>query len=260
MRLQRISTCAGLLAGSLLAVSTAPAQAFSFFTTNFTGSAPKGDLILNSVELTDGTILDDFTLVSDANIVSNDLWTGGNSGAASSDLGDNATIGIKQEAATNESIVTSLANLNLNSIIDTEETGSFVIDLAFADAFDTLLIWERGANSKMDLQLLDDAGNAIGNLLTVDSKNWLPTGYSIDTQEIGGAQTVTALALNSADFGVSSPIGAIRVASRGAQYNGPDWKVMGASTTAVPEPASVVGLGLVAAGVAASRRKLSKQA
>lgn len=258
MRLQRTSTCAGLLAGSLLALANMPAQAFTF-TTNFTGSAPKGDLTLDSVELADGTIFSNFSLVTGANIVTNDQWTHGNTGAASADMGDEATVGLSEEAATNSGIVAALGNLNLNSIIDTEEKGAFAIDLSFASAVDNLFFWERGMNSTIGIQALDAGGNLIGNVLTPFSGAWQSAGYSIDTVEIRGAQKVGSLGITLADLGVASPISAIRVFSQGPSFNGPDFKVVG-SAASVPEPATVMGLGLLAGALVASRRKTEKQA
>ena len=259
MKLKHIATCAGLIASSFLAFSNTPAQAFSFMT-NFSGNNPKGNILLNSVQLTDGTLISDFALANQANIISNDLWTGGNTGAASADMGDQATVGIKQERVDNNGVVASLGNLNLTSIIDTEDAGSSVIDVFFSSAVDNLFFWERGMNSKLDIQALDANGGVIGNLLTSYSGKWQYARYGIDTQEIIGTQRVGSLGVSLADLGVSSPISGVRVASRGRLYNGPDWKVVG-SAASVPEPATLVGLGLVAGAMAASRcRKVSNQA
>jgi hypothetical protein len=259
MKLKYIATCAGLIASSVLAFSNAPAQAFSF-TTNFSGNNPKGNILLNSVRLTDGSVIDNFALVNRANIISNDLWTGGNTGAASADMGDQSTIGIKQERLDNNGAVAALGNLNLNSIIDTEDSGRSVIDVFFSSAVDNLFFWERGMNSKLDIQALDANGRAIGNLLTSYSGKWQYAGYGIDTKEISGTQRVGSLGISLADLGVANPIFGVRVASRGAAYNGPDWKVVG-SATSVPEPATLAGLGLVVGAIATSRRrKVSNQA
>jgi hypothetical protein len=253
MKLKYIATCAGLIASSVLAFSNAPAQAFSF-TTNFSGNNPKRNILLDSVKLTDGSVINNFALVNRANIISNDLWTGGNTGAASADMGDQATIGTKQERLDNNGAVAALGNLNLNSIIDTEDSGRSVIDVFFSSAVDNLFFWERGMNSKLDIQALDAKGRVIGNLLTSYSGKWQYAGYGIDTKEISETQRVGSLGISLADLGVANPIFGVRVASRGAAYNGPDWKVAG-SATSVPEPATLAGLGLVAGAIATSRRR-----
>jgi hypothetical protein len=257
MKLSHISAYISLLACSLTALSTAPAQAFSF-TTKYTGNDPKGNILLESVLLQDGTAINNFSLVSAAKILQNDLWTGGNSGAASADLGDKATIGVSKEKPQDQHIVSALGNLNLNSIIDTEDTGRSVINVFFDQAVDQLFLWERGQNSKLDVQALDANGNTIGNVLNLYSKNWQYAGFGIDTREIGGVQKVGSIGITLADLGVSGPITGLQVTSK-ATYNGPDWKVVG-SAASVPEPTTIAGLGLVAGLIAASRRKLAKQA
>lgn len=257
MKLKYAAAFAGLLTGGLLAAFSSPAQAFSF-TTNFTPSltgsnASKGNIWLNSVMLGDGTSISDFALVSSANLLYNDAYTGGNTGAASSDLGDKATVGIKKESATSSSIVTSLGNLNLNSIIDTEDTGSFKMNLSFSSAIDNLFFWERGMNSKLQVQALDAAGNLIGNLLTLNSATWNYAGFGIDTTEINETQRVGSLGVSLKDLGVSGPIAGIQLVSN-RSFNGPDFKVVG-SAASVPEPASLAGLGLIAGALVVSRRR-----
>ncbi|MEO0770616.1 MAG: exosortase-dependent surface protein XDP2, partial [Cyanobacteria bacterium J06649_4] len=142
MKLRQIASSISLVATGAIVLSSAPAQAFSF-TTNYTsalsgGKASKGDIFLDSVTLEDGSVIDDFTLVSSANILSNDIYTGGNSGAASADIGDLATTGLREEALTNSGAQAVLNNKNLNNIIDTEDKGSFILDLNFEQAVDNI--------------------------------------------------------------------------------------------------------------------------
>lgn len=263
MKLRQLATSIGLVTSSVIALSSAPAQAFSF-QTNYTASlsgkdASKGDIFLNSVTLGSGKVISDFTLVTSANILSNDIYTGGNSGAASADIGDKATTGLQQEFATNEGIKTVLNNKNLNNIIDTEDSGNFVLDLIFGKAVDNIFLWERGKNSRMDIQALDASGNVIGNVVKLDSKNWADAGYSIDTKEIGSAQKVGSIGVSLADLGLTNGyISALRVASYGQAYNGPDFKVMG-SVADVPEPSALLGLGAVVAGMLVTRRRSHTQ-
>lgn len=252
MRIQRALNWAGGIAGSLLVGAIAPAQAFTTFTTHFTGSDPKGDILLDSIGLPSGRVIDDFSFVSGANISSNDRWVGGDTGGASADRGDNATIGTIAQNPTNADIVAALGNRNLSSITDSEDAGSYSIDLAFAKPLDTLFFWERGGNSKLDVQALNAAGNPIGNLLTLSSNTWRSAGFSIDTTEIANAQPVSSLGVNTTDLGVSGAIAAIRVADRGASYNGADFKVVGAR---VPEPSMLAGLGLTAGLLMVARRR-----
>lgn len=272
--IQSIAITTSVVAGTFLTLTSAPAEAFTF-TTNFEqNNGAKGDVWLKSIEMEDGTLIDDFSLITSAHIVYNDQYTGGNSGAASADMGDNATTGVKVENATEEDLVTNLNNLNLNNIVDTEDKGSFAIDLFFDNAIDNLLVWERGENSKLAVQALDEYGNLIGDKLVLNSRNanktnpddqWVSAGYSINTKEIGGSQEVAARGVSMAEFfGGETPtiqtIQGFRFFSEQG-YNGPDWKIAGTNASRpggpekVPEPATILGLGAIGGLLATIRRR-----
>lgn len=254
-----LSICVGLMAGSMgLATS---AQAFSF-STNYTAEllgskASKGNIRLNSVTF-GGTTVSNFGLVNRANILYNDLWTGGNTGAGSADRGDLAN-GLSLELLTDPGAVMALGNTNLNNIIDVEDRGAFSMNVWFDKAVDNLFFWERGRNSAMKIQAIDKLGNSIGNLLTIDSRNWNDAGFGIDTVEISGTQRVGSRGVSLADLGLSSAIAGVRVSGEGTSlFNGPDWKVVG-SAAAVPEPGMVMGLGAIASGLLVSSRRKKVQ-
>lgn len=238
-----------LSAAGLLAI--APAQAAEFaFTTNYSGDPPAGDIFLDSIGL-GGRTISDFSLVSRANILFNDFYTGGQTGGASSDLGDVATVGLAEQAIDNADVVTSLGNRYLSSILDSEEFGKFSIDLGFDAPVSNLLFWERGGNSKLDLQAIDAAGNPIGQLVTLSSDTWQSANFTLDTTEIDSAQTVRSIGVRLSDLGVSGQVSGIRVTSN-ADYNGADFKVVG--TASVPEPGLIAGLALVGGLLWRSRR------
>jgi hypothetical protein len=270
MKTQLFASLAAALALTGAFASSAQAVGFGF-KTNYTPMLEeeqegtkkfKGDLMLDSVTRIDnGQTFTEFSVVNSAKIISNDIWTGGNSGAASADMGDKATIGLKQEQLTEQGAVVALGNLNLNSIIDTEDKGNFAIDVMFDKAVDNILVFERGMNSKLDIQAIDHKGNLIGNLIELPkSNNWTDAEYKINTKEIGGFQKVGSLGLSLADFNLDAndSIFGYRMISRGKSYNGPDWKILGttdATPASVPEPAAVIGLGLVAGSLVGSRRR-----
>ncbi|MEL7038097.1 MAG: exosortase-dependent surface protein XDP2 [Cyanobacteria bacterium J06592_8] len=272
MKTKLFATFATALAMTAAFAPSAQAVGFGFKTNYTLDSRPevedkrKGNITLDSVEFGDKTITE-FSLVEGVNIVTNDVFTGGNSGAASIDKGDQAD-GFKQEnlragnAEDAAKIASTLGNLNLNNIIDTEGGGSFAMDVMFAEAVDNLLIWERGKNSRLGVQAIDHKGNLVGNFIELaksNSGNWTDAGYSIDTKEIGSAQAVASIGLSVADFGLSEDdsIFGYRMTSK-SNYGGPDWKIMGttdATPASVPEPAAILGLSLVAGSFAASRRR-----
>lgn len=263
MKIRNLVTSVSLVATGAIALSSPAAHAFSFqtnYTPSLTGNlASKGDIFLDSVTLQSGKVISNFTLINSAKIISNDIYTGGNSGAASADIGDLSTTGLRQEALTNEGAKTVLNNLNLNNIIDTEDKGNFILDLNFEKAVDNIFLWERGMNSRLDIQALDASGNLLGNKISLDnSKNWDYAGFKIDTKEIGSAQKVGSIGLGLSDFGITEGfINSVRVTSEGKPYNGPDFKLVGsvAEQQEVPEPSALLGLGAIVAGAFATRRR-----
>lgn len=242
-----------------IAMMTFPgtAQAFTF-TTNFEGSAGQEDAFLRSVVLDTGETIEAFSYIERATIVQNDEYVGGNSGAASADKGDKATTGISQESVTAEQIALNLGTSNLNNIIDTEDSGSFQIDLHFAKAMDNLLIWERGMNSDLAVQALDAEGKLVGNYFKINRTDWFDAGFSIDTLEISGAQAVGSLGINFAsDLGVEGAISSVRFFSE-SSFNGPDWKFVGTdSARDIPEAGMVMGLGVLVGAALLKQRRLA---
>jgi len=260
MKLRHLFTAFGFLTVGFV-MTGSPATAFSF-TTNFTATNtasgqpdPTRDILLDSVTLGNGSTLSQFSLVNSAQILHNDLWTGGNTGAASSERGDRAS-GIAQEVATNASVVASLGNRNLNNIIDTEDSGAFKMNVFFESAVSSLFFWERGMNSDLSVQAIDQSGNLIGSLFRINRNLWQSAGYGINSTEINDTQAVGSWGLGLGDLGVSGPIFGLQL-SADASSNGPDFKVAG-SSAAVPEPTTMAGLALAGAGIAAARRRKAK--
>ncbi|MEM9006683.1 MAG: PEP-CTERM sorting domain-containing protein, partial [Cyanobacteria bacterium P01_F01_bin.86] len=94
---------------------------------------------------------------------------------------------------------------------------------------------------------VDINGNLIGNRQVITRDMWFDAGFAINTTEISKEQQVGALGINIAnDLGVDSgSVGTIRFFSE-SEFNGPDWKFVGTdSTRSVPEPAFILGLGLL---------------
>ncbi|MEM9009371.1 MAG: exosortase-dependent surface protein XDP2, partial [Cyanobacteria bacterium P01_F01_bin.86] len=197
----KIVVAASIATGVILSLTnsaSAGSFGFEFETKYLFEDAPKGDILLKSVKFGDETVRD-FSYVSGAQIVENDPFLGGNTGAASADKGDKSTTGIAVEDATANDVITNLGTNNLNNIIDTEDTGSFIIDLAFDKTIDNLLVWERGMNSDLGIQAVDINGNLIGNRQVITRDMWFDAGFAINTTEISKEQQVGALGINIAN-------------------------------------------------------------
>lgn len=259
---------ASILAGLAVAATAGIAEAFTFKTnysldSNLSGDNQwRGDILLNSVEY-GGNTYSDFAFVNSVNILHNDNWTGGNTGAASADKGKFANDGLSQERLTNAGAATALGNNNLSSIIDGEDSGAFSMNLFFDKGVQDILVWERGRNSAMDIQAIDASGNAIGNLLHLAKSSFTGAGYQLGTMEIGnGIQNVGSVGVTLAQLGVTdNAIFGLRVSAQKG-YNGPDWKIAGVAaqkpTTNTPEPFSMIGGAIALGGAALMKRRAAK--
>jgi hypothetical protein len=259
MKLQTASALS--LIAATLTLAIAPAQAFTGFSfeTTYTPDAldpaydPKKDIMLDSVTINpSGEKISHFQLVTSANIILN----GTSIGPGSSDRGDLAS-GIALEQATNASVVSSLGNLNLNNIIDTEDDlGPSTIDVFFGKGAKRFFFFERGANSDLKVESLDKNGDVvetttITRAMFKGASEANLTGYSLDTTEIGGEQKVGSYGL---EFGYR--VAGLRLSSD-TPMNGPDYKVVAAK---IPEPATIAALGTVAGLAVLARRKKNQAA
>lgn len=272
MKFSKLVTSIGLTVSTVLFVSNS-AQAAAF-KTNFTqNNGTTGDTFLDSIEQ-NGKTINKFSFVQEAVINQNTERTKNkNSGAASTDRGDNASSPVTtNEDPDNVQIAKFLGNSNLNNIIDTEDSGSFNINLLFDTIFradnsglDSFFIWERGMNSNLRVQAIDDAGNIIGNAIDLLKKDQAKANFKIDTKEINNIQKVGSWGVSFADLGLTDNqiLSGIQV-SADASFKGPDFKVVARkgsvgpfARASVPEPGTIIGLGSVAA-LAFIRRRKSK--
>ena len=258
---------AGFLTATVAAI--APAQAFTTFTFNTNYSPkpadPKKDIKLESVSFNGNTVTQ-FNLVNRAQILVNSMTVSspGQAGPGSSDHGDgtvsDATLpeGPAVENPTNADVVASLGNLNLNSIIDTEDNlGTSSFNVFFDKPVNTFFLFERGdsfgkpGNSDLLVQAIDASGNLTGQTFKITRNLWTDAGYSIDTTEIGGPQRVGSYGIQS-----KTAIAGLRLSSY-IGFNGPDYKVVAAH---VPEPSALMGLGVASGSFFLLRRRKSVKA
>jgi hypothetical protein len=267
MKITTISTAATALnVATTITVATtivlnlgiSPAQAFSGFNfkTKYSQAPdviafdPTRDIRLDSVAI-DSYLLSNFTFVTDAKILDNSRTDGPISSDHGDRTGDDSflTEGPVRESPTRNNIVSSLRNLNLNSILDSEDDAEASLNLFFSKPTNHLFFFERGRNSDLKVQLIDAMGGLLGNSITIDRNQWKDAGYAIDTIEIGGPQGVGSYGLRHDGL-----IAGIQITSQKG-FNGPDFKVVGGNIQAVPQPSLLLGLGCLVRGVIKSRRK-----
>ena len=260
MKITKLVTSIGLTVGSVLFVANS-AQAASFTSNVSQKTDPKKDIFLDSITQ-QGKTFSNLSFVKEAEIIINTQRTKNkNSGAASTDSGDKAsTPVITNEDPDSVEIAKFLGNNNLNNIIDTEDSGSFNINLFFDSVLktdnsglDSLFFWERGMNSDLEVQAIDNTGNIIGNAIKLLRTEQQNAGFKIDTKEISSSQNVGSWGVSLAQLGVNSLSG-IKV-SANSKFNGPDFKVI--ARKSVPEPGSIIGLGSVATLAFVRRRKFA---
>ncbi|PAX53184.1 exosortase-dependent surface protein XDP2 [Brunnivagina elsteri] len=267
MKLTNLIASISLVIGSVVVASNS-AQAASFTSNVNQKTDAKADILLQSITQ-NGTTFKDFTYVSEVKALINTARTAtnANSGAASTDRGDNATSPVSaSEDPNRDDLEKFLGNNNLNNIVDTEDSGTFKMDLIFKNAIfgnsqgtDSLFFWERGMNSDLLIQGFDQTGKLIGNSLKLLRGEQSSAGFKIDTTEIGSAQDVGNWGVSLQQLGVTSLSG-IRVISEGKAFNGPDFKLIARTgeSKSVPEPGMVLSVGALA-GVAFLRRRQSNQ-
>jgi hypothetical protein len=252
---------------------------------------PTRDILLNSVTY-NGRTYSNFEVVNDAKLLKNDTYTTTNGevfGIMNSGRGPNTpsdplvTQGASKPLENAADIIGSLGNLNLNSLIVTRESApNTSLEVSFANAIDTIYIWERGGNagssiygdSDILVEALDDSGNAIADYKIL-RENYTPGGCNISTRvdrpnpldppllnngpfnigSIGlilqGASTRT-LRLTSTDNN-KGPIGGTPPYSGD---NGPDFKLIGGQQP-VPGPLPLVGLGAAYTSSRKIRRRIA---
>jgi hypothetical protein len=228
------------------------------------------------------TTINNFEVVNQAKILQNDTYTLPdtsvfgvlNSGRGPNTADDNLVPeGPSKPNPTDQDIVGSLGNLNLNSILVTRENANKAsIEVSFANPVNTFFFWERGGtaggtvagDSDLLVEALDD-NNAVIGTYKILRQNYTKADYNIST--------VVAPILNNGPFNIGS-IGitldgittkTLRLTSSNnnglipnlPNDNGPDFKVVAAKVEVVPEPTAIVGVLLVSGlGLVLKRKKI----
>lgn len=147
---------------------------------------------------------------------------------------------------------------NMSRLIDGEDTGSWTLDLFFSpgeyldadgDASTVeIALLERGVNSDINVYGIT-TGNSLTGPIFVGRSNVGNAGWTLDTLEIEGAQTVGGVGI-SLDPSWTGLIG-FRFEAM-SDFNGPDLIAVGVTRT-IPAPSSLALLG--AFGVLARSRR-----
>ncbi|MEJ1936252.1 exosortase-dependent surface protein XDP2 [Nostoc sp. NIES-2111] len=270
----------GLALSAVVGVSST-AQAATFTTNLSVNNSPKGDVILKSItqngkEFGFGTGLFSVTAVDilQNTPLGDPVSPPGGAGADAGDLATKPSLNLDNlgtDAASDTKATQYLGTTNLNNIIDTEDTGSFKMNVSFEKAinrsttgFDNLFFWERGGNSRIRVQALDSSGGTIGNAVTL-GPTWDNAGFSIDTLEIDRSQPVGSLGVSFADLGLDAlgitSIAGVQLSADGPAFVGPDFKLVAGElivATPTPEPTTILGLGSIAALALIRRRQAKK--
>jgi hypothetical protein len=146
-----------------------------------------------------------------------------------------------ENGATNADMVAAYANRNMTSINYNRERGSLdipaVFEISFPYASDTFFVWERGTDSHIRVEFMDESGVPVANA-RVCMQQLDPTGFSIQTDtgfnwSIGNAQAVGSKGLKTA-----VPVKTLRFSIFYDEDFGPDLKVMALPQT--PQAAMVL--------------------
>lgn len=277
------STIATITCATIATLATnLPAQAISLvpfsFTTNVTASPdlsgnlnllndPTRDILLNSVNY-GGTTVNLFEVVTGAKILQNDTYSlpdGTTYGILNSGRGPNTVSdplvgeGPSKPVQNSADIVSSLGNLNLNSLVVTRESAPTAsIEVSFDNPVSTFFFWERGGtpgtNVAGDSDLLVEALSDDGLVLAsykILRENYTKADYNISTEVVpilnNGPFNIGSIGLNLEGATTRT----LRLTSTNNNLgatggdNGPDFKVVSA---AVPEPTTVIGT-LLAGGL-----------
>ena len=151
---------------------------------------------------------------------------------------------------------------NMSYIIDGEDNGSWTLDLRFGGStvFNAdsnlrtadLAILERGGNSDLRIRGIRADGSLTDSIMMLRGSTGA-TGWTLDTLEIGGPQTVVGVGI-SLDPTWKNLVGFRFEAAPG--MNGPDLVAVGVSTSSlVPAPGSALVLGMAGTFAARRRRK-----
>lgn len=172
-----------------------------------------------------------------------------NANEISTDRGDKATsLFLPQENPSYSGLLDYIGNNNLNNIIDFEGIKTAILDLRFSqtlvdntwgvDGYPEIIIFERGVNSDLMIQAVDNlGGTGLGKtLLLKRNQQTTLSGILMDTTEIGAPQKVGYWKVDLSELGVPS-VKYLRVIATNA-YNGPDIKIMGINTLACSQKSS----------------------
>jgi hypothetical protein len=148
--------------------------------------------------------------------------------------------------ATDADLVSTYANLNLNSINYNRERDVYgIFTISFPHPTDRFFIFERGKDADLHLDALDAGGNTVGHWDFLRTDGYTDTGIAIvtDTGFPGWPQTGPGQAVGSVGLRIEGGAATtLKFTINAKPDNGPDLKIFGGA--AVPEPAAVSLVGV----------------
>ena len=132
--------------------------------------------------------------------------------------------------ATDADLVSTYANLNLNSINYNRERDTFgIFTITFPHPTDRFFIFERGKDADLHLDALDAGGNTVGHWDFLRSEGYQDTGVAIVTDTgfpgwpMTGSQSVGSVGLQI----IGGAATTLKFTINAKPDNGPDLKIFG---------------------------------
>ncbi|MDG2291562.1 MAG: hypothetical protein P8L37_02805 [Phycisphaerales bacterium] len=236
-------------------------------------SAKHADILLEYVTWSDGTVIDEFVFASDIYDVEYEgpvnkfrVITGPDSETGSPGVfgiedcdGNDSSVSSDDRTIFAQHMLDAFNHRNLNAYVDLRANAHYAYTIEFEeplrdnspfeDEVGELLVFEVAGNSMVQLQALDELGNAVGSAITVGGNDWKRVSperiyvgrYSNNGSPRCGSFEYKATGVDLTDLGVNtlSSIRVSRPTNVGCSDVRADTRLVGVKTSVVPTAAMV---------------------